>query len=219
MAFKPKDSSWLEKAKALKSEREKSIVPQQEASPAEEKKETVEFRYIGQAFKLFLIVEKGDELLFIDQHAAHERILYNELIQQIDVQKLLIPIELDTDQATSEFLDEHSHVYTKLGIMLSKTDDGRWEITALPAACRPIETEIVDFIESARMDEEELESKLFAVIACRAAIKAGDDIDRWSAEELIRKVFELPEPACPHGRTFVSVMKEKNLRLLSGRTE
>lgn len=219
MAFKPKDSSWLEKAKALKSEREKSIVPQQEASPAEEEKETVEFRYIGQAFKLFLIVEKGDELLFIDQHAAHERILYNELIQQIDVQKLLIPIELDTDQATSEFLDDHSHVYTKLGIMLSKTDDGRWEITALPAACRPIETEIVDFIESARMDEEELESKLFAVIACRAAIKAGDDIDRWSAEELIRKVFELPEPACPHGRTFVSVMKEKNLRLLSGRTE
>ena len=219
MAFKPNDSSWLEKAKALKSEREKSIVPQQEVSPAEEEKETVEFRYIGQAFKLFLIVEKGDELLFIDQHAAHERILYNELIQQIDVQKLLIPIELDTDQATSEFLDEHSHVYTKLGIMLSKTDDGRWEITALPAACRPIETEIVDFIESARMDEEELESKLFAVIACRAAIKAGDDIDRWSAEELIRKVFELPEPACPHGRTFVSVMKEKNLRLLSGRTE
>ena len=182
----------------MKSEREKSIVPQQEVSPAEEEKETVEFRYIGQAFKLFLIVEKGDELLFIDQHAAHERILYNELIQQIDVQKLLIPIELDTDQATSEFLDEHSHVYTKLGIMLSKTDDGRWEITALPAACRPIETEIVDFIESARMDYEAaidtIESTVSSTYASAmlgkeriAFLEARMDADKLKAEMSVQR--------------------------------
>ena len=103
--------------------------------------------------------------------------------------------------------------------MISETDDGGWEITALPASCRPIESEIVDFIKSSRLDEKELESKLFAVIACRAAIKAGDEIDRWSAEALIRKVFELEDPACPHGRTFLVRLKEKDLRLMVGRTE
>ena len=215
----PKDSGWLEKAKSLKAERDSSLERKDAGKPQVVEHTEDGFRYIGQAFRLFLIVEKGDELLFIDQHAAHERIIYNELIQQIDVQKLLVPIPIETDAASSAFLDEHSHVYTKLGIMLSKKDDGSWEITALPAACRPIESQVVDFIEASRLDDEELEAQLFAIIACRAAIKAGDDIDRWSAEELVRKALALPDPACPHGRTFITVVKEKNLRLLSGRTE
>ena len=62
------------------------------------------------------------------------------------------------------------------------------------------------------------EARLFAVIACRAAIKSGDKIDRWSAEELLRKVFQLPEPSCPHGRTFLIKLSEKNLREMVGRT-
>ena len=215
----PKDSGWLEKAKSLKAERDSSLERKDAGKPQVAGHAEDGFRYIGQAFRLFLIVEKGNELLFIDQHAAHERIIYNELIQQIDVQKLLVPIPIETDAVSSAFLDEHSHVYTKLGIMLSKKDDGSWEITALPAACRPIESQVVDFIEASRLDDEELEAQLFAIIACRAAIKAGDDIDRWSAEELVRKALALPDPACPHGRTFITVVKEKNLRLLSGRTE
>ena len=73
------------------------------------------------------------------------------------------------------------------------------------------------FIRS--LDEKELESKLFAIIACRAAIKAGDEIDRWSAEALLKKVFELDEPACPHGRTFLIKLSEKDLRIMVGRTQ
>ena len=69
------------------------------------------------------------------------------------------------------------------------------------------------------LDEKELESKLFAIIACRAAIKAGDEIDRWSAEALLKKVFELDEPACPHGRTFLIKLSEKDLRMMVGRTQ
>ncbi len=204
-AYREKDNSWLDKAKSMK--HEEMPVPDR----------SISFRYIGQAFQLFLIVEMEGELLFIDQHAAHERILYDELIAKHDVQKLLVPISLEADRALSDFLDQHAEVYSKLGIILMKNEDD-WEITALPASCRPIESEIVDFIKSARLDGEELESKLFAVIACRAAIKAGDPIDRWSAEELIRKVFQLSEPACPHGRTFITKLSEEELRTLAGRT-
>ena len=135
------------------------------------------------------------------------------------VQNLLVPIPIETDGNGDEFLQKNAEVYTKLGIMLSRTGDGIWEINALPASCRAIESEIIDFIESSRLDEKELEAKLFAVIACKAAIKAGDDIDRWSAEALLEKVFKLSEPACPHGRTFLIKLKEKDLRLMVGRTQ
>ena len=117
-----------------------------------------------------------------------------------------------------EDLSKLIYVYEKLGITVERRGDGIWEVTSMPASCRSMETEIVDFIQSARADEHELESRLFAIIACKAAIKAGDAIDRWSAEEILRKVFRMEEPACPHGRTFLMKISEKELRLLAGRT-
>ena len=214
--YREKDKRWLEKAKALQKEREikRNVETVQTAAP---EGETI--RYIGQAFHLFLIAEKGDELYLVDQHAAHERILYDELLSQKTVQNLLVPIEIEMDPISDDFLERHAEVYTKLGIMIARKGDGKWEITALPAACRAIESEIIDFIQSSRLDEKELESKLFAIIACRAAIKAGDEIDRWSAEALLKKVFELDEPACPHGRTFLIKLSEKDLRMMVGRTQ
>ncbi len=216
--YKEKDSRWLEKAKALQEARER-IKAEEKKEEVQEKEEEKPIRYIGQAFHLFLIAEYGDELYLVDQHAAHERILYDELLSQKTVQNLLVPIPIETDGNGDEFLQKNAEVYTKLGIMLARKDDGTWEITALPASCRAIESEIADFITSCRLDEKDLEAKLFAVIACRAAIKAGDDIDRWSAEELLKKVFRLEEPACPHGRTFLIKLKEKDLRLMVGRTQ
>ena len=217
--YKEKDTGWLEKAKALKESHDRAMgsQPQRNAGMKMEE-EGKPIRYIGQAFRLFLICERGDELYLVDQHAAHERILYDELLSQKTVQPLLVPMEIEADAILDGFLSEHSEVYTKLGIMLSRRSDGIWEVTALPSSCRSIETEIRDFICSARYDEAELEAKLFAVIACKAAIKAGDEIDRWSAESLLDKVFSLREPACPHGRTFLIKLTEKNLREMVGRT-
>ena len=129
-----------------------------------------------------------------------------------------MPIKLEVDKLTDEFLSEYSYIYTKLGIMLSRVGDGNWEITALPAVARSIEGQIVEYIESAKADEHELEMNLFAIIACKAAIKAGDPVDKWSAEALIEKVFKLKEPCCPHGRTFLVKLKEKELRAMVGRT-
>ena len=219
--YTKKDKDWLEKAKALLEKREKSQketakTEVSERVPAETPEE--EIRYIGQAFKLFLIAEKGHDLYLVDQHAAHERILYDELLSKRSVQPLLVPLRIEVDQLTDEFLSAHSAVYGKLGITVERKEDGVWEMTAMPASCRSLETEIVDFIQSARLDEKELEARLFAIIACKAAIKAGDEIDRWSAEELLKKVFRLPDQACPHGRTFIIRLSEKELRLMAGRT-
>ena len=189
-----------------------------ENKAAEEAREEPSFRYIGQAFNLFLIAEKDHDLYLVDQHAAHERILYDEIIEKRTVQPLLIPIRIEVDDDADSFIERNTDVYANLGITLEKKEKGVWEVTAMPASFRPLESEIIDFIQSARVDGNELESRLFAIVACRAAIKAGDAIDRWSAEEILRKVFAMKEPACPHGRTFLMKISEKELRLLAGRT-
>ena len=221
--YAEKDKAWLEKAKALVEAREREKREEAQKRKASEEKEEAkknepEFRYIGQAFHLFLIAEKDHDLYLVDQHAAHERILYDDLIAKKSVQPLLVPLRIEVDDLADEFIGRNTDVYENLGITLERKGKGIWEVVRMPASCRSIESEIIDFIQSARADGEELESRLFAIIACKAAIKAGDDIDRWSAEDILRKVFQMEEPACPHGRTFLMRISEKELRLLAGRT-
>ena len=216
METRPEDDSWIIKAKELSRLKKEEKI---EASEEEKKEEAKDWKYIGQAFNLFLIVQKGEDLYFIDQHAAHERMIYDELLSQTTVQKLLIPIRLEVEKDIDDFLSSYSYIYTKLGIMIAKTADGYWEISALPAVARQIEAQVANYISTNAGDEKELETGIFAIIACKAAIKAGDEIDRYSAEALIKKVFEMDEPACPHGRTFLIKLNEKKLREMVGRTK
>lgn len=218
---RPSDDSWIEKAKAIRAEKEEKKIraaEEERATALNDSDDVVAFRYIGQAFDLFLIAEVGDELYFVDQHAAHERILYDELLKRETVQPLLVPIELEMEDDVSLFLDKNHGIYSRLGIILEKKD-GRWLITSLPAIARDIEKEVAAFISLNTGDEKELESSIFAILACKAAIKAGDKLDRFSAEAILEKVFRMEEPACPHGRTFLIKLKEKELREMVGRTK
>lgn len=210
----PRDKAWLEKAKELKKVRESSA-PVVKDTEEQKKSEIV---YIGQAFRLFLICERDGVLYLVDQHAAHERILYDEIVSQKTLQNLLVPIRIEVDDITDDYLDRHCHIYTKLGIMLSHLSKGLWEITAVPAVCRGIEDRIVDFVTSAKSDEHELEEELFATMACRAAVKMGDEVDRYTALGILEKVFEMDEPCCPHGRTFLIRLTKENLMKMVGRT-
>ena len=212
--IRPRDDSWIEKAKEIRRERE--IKKERDAEVKVE--ERVQYRYIGQAFKLFLIAELDGELYFVDQHAAHERIIYDELLKKESVQPLLVPIELDAEDDVVRFLDENSQIYERLGITLEKRN-GKYMITSLPAVARSIEDEISSFISLNTGDEKELESNIFAIIACKAAVKAGDTLDRFSAEAILDKVFQMEVKACPHGRTFLIKLKESELREMVGRTK
>ena len=115
--IRPRDDSWIEKAKEIRRDRE--IKKERDAEVKAE--ERVQYRYIGQAFKLFLIAELDGELYFVDQHAAHERIIYDELLKKESVQPLLVPIELDAEDDVVRFLDGNSQIYERLGITLEKS--------------------------------------------------------------------------------------------------
>lgn len=203
-------ASWLENAKR--------IFGEEKAQPVKVvEKKTRTWTYLGQVFKTFLLVENGENLLMIDQHAAHERILYEELKNNPDIQKLIVPFRFETDPDVDSFLNENAFIYQDMGITLVRREPMVWEIVSIPAACRKTEDKIASYIKTACGDVENVKKGLFAVIACHSAIKAGDIVDAATATALIEKVFELDAMLCPHGRSFTWVISHKELNHLVGR--
>lgn len=223
---RPEDPRWFEKARdflqktaspsavTISADRaapdSTSWIPE---SPAEQK-----FTYIGQAFSLFLIAEKDGDLYIVDQHAAHERILYDEVVSRRDIQKLMVPLKFDVDRDVDEFLQQNSQVYAEYGIELTRPEEQQWEILSMPALGKPVEKQVVSFISQHCGDMTELDKGLYAIIACHSAIRDGDSLDKAAAEEILRKVFAMEDPRCPHGRTFLVRLSQDELRKSVGRT-
>ena len=207
---KPSDPAWFSRARELLSKQEP-----EDASWSVARSDG--FKYLGQVFDLFLLVERNDTLYLIDQHAAHERILFDQIKSAGDIQRLMIPIAFEVARDVDDFLLEHSAWYGDYGLELSRTGDLQWELATLPALWKSIEKDVVAFIRSQAGNSEELDKKLYATIACHAAIKDGDSIDSYSAEALVQKVLAMENPVCPHGRTFVVEITKESLWRAVGR--
>jgi len=204
-ASKPFDPSWFENARTILAKAETKRSPSEVSTT----KIIPDYRYIGQVFNTFLVVELKDRLMFIDQHALHERLLYDEIRAQKDVQRLMVPYPFEVERSVDDYLQENSVIYSDYGIELTRKEPLLWEMASMPAACRKNEQEIVSYIQTQTGDIESVQKGLFAIIACHAAIKAGDELDAVTADQLVRKCFELERMVCPHGREFTfSVSKE-----------
>ena len=175
------------------------------------------YKYIGQLFDTFLLVELGDRLLFIDQHAAHERILYDEIVAQKDVQRLIVPYQFETDRSADDFLLENSIIYADFGVELTRVEPMLWEMSTIPAVCRKNEADIATYIQNTTGDVDSARKGLFAIMACHAAIKAGDPLDSVTAKALVDKAFMLDAMVCPHGRSFTFEMSKEELYRKVGR--
>lgn len=228
---KPFNPSWFENAKAImdasrQAQRQQSldsktsgyernsscaVSGQKQATPS------ADYRYIGQLFDTFLLVEVGDRLLFIDQHAAHERILYDEIVAQKDVQRLIVPYQFETDRSADDFLLENSIIYADFGVELTRVEPMLWEMSTIPAVCRKNEADIAAYIQNTTGDVDSARKGLFAIMACHAAIKAGDPLDSVTAKALVDKAFKLDAMVCPHGRSFTFEMSKEELYRKVGR--
>jgi len=158
-------------------------------------------RYAGKAFGLFILIEWGSRLFIIDQHAAHERILYNHFISgNISGQELLVPIPFVTESDDDDrFLDTAREELARLGVSISR-DENDWRIDALPAGWRMGDAETVREILQLRNAGENAASRWAATLCCHLAIRDGDFLDEKSALELAKEALQLSEPRCPHGR-------------------
>ena len=211
---KPFDPSWFENAKKIMAQSAQSSKTQ--SKPITESQEP-SYTYIGQIFNTFLLVEVGDKLLFIDQHAAHERLLYDEIVAQKDIQRLMIPYRFETDRSADDFLLENSIIYSDFGVELTRVEPLLWEMSTIPAVCRKNEAEVAAYIQNTTGDVDNARKGLFAVMACHAAIKAGDPLDDITAKALVDKVFNLDAMLCPHGRSFTFEMTKEELYKKVGR--
>ncbi len=182
------------------------------------------FTYLGQVFDLFLLAQRDDTLYIIDQHAAHERIIYEELAGNPQVQPLLVPLSITLEDDAHQFLTNHQDVYTSAGIALEHREGTTWELTAVPSVCRGMEQDLMGFISSASGDSSAIEKQLYATIACRGAVLDGTILDPLAAKELIGKAFALQHPYCPHGRPIWKAITRGELfthvrRKLTGESE
>ena len=159
------------------------------------------FRYIGRALGPFLAFELGDELVLLDQHAAHERFLYDQIMEGRAVtQELLVPVvyEPETD-AEDEYIEANATALGAAGFRLAR-EGNSWLLEAAPAMLPASMTGSVFELLRSRPDPAELLRATAAQAACKAAIKDGDELDESGALALIDAALNLPEPRCPHGR-------------------
>ncbi|MDR0495586.1 MAG: DNA mismatch repair endonuclease MutL [Treponema sp.] len=158
-------------------------------------------RYAGKVFGIFILAEWGEKLFIIDQHAAHERILYDRfLASPIPRQELLIPISFNTEtEADSGFLEAKKEELAQLAIVIEKDSSG-WRIDSLPEGWRLNDSKTVQEILALREAGENMAERWAATVCCHQAIKDGDCIDDAEALTLIKAALNLPDPHCPHGR-------------------
>jgi DNA mismatch repair protein MutL len=158
-------------------------------------------RYAGRAFGLFILVEAGDKLYIIDQHAAHERILYDRFRSRpIPKQELLVPIPFSAESDEEDrFLESRREDLGRLGIVINRDGPG-WSIEALPVDWRLGDAETVKEILSLREAGENMAERWAATLCCHSAVRDGDYLDDGAALSLAIEALELPDPHCPHGR-------------------
>lgn len=171
------------------------------------------FRYLGQVLGTFLLVEKDDSLYLIDQHAAHERILYNELKDRGEtVQELLVPYRIETGSAQENaVLDRNREALGKAGFVIEEAGESMWQATAVPARWRGTEADLRRDLLDACREPGDLVNHLLARTACRAACKDGNLLDPGTARDLAERALALPEPVCPHGRPVWTVISRQEL--------
>jgi len=194
--------------------------PEADYSPAKEAFEAVHkedprtgsFRYLGQVLGTFLAVERGGIFYFIDQHAAHERILFDEIrARRGKAQELLVPYRIETDSNEADrMLAARRGALTEAGFRIEDEGAGLWQVTAVPAAWVGTEKDLKADILDPAANPETLADHLWATAACRAACKDGDVLDSDTARGIAERAFALPEPVCPHGRpVWVTVTREE----------
>ena len=170
-----------------------------------------ELNYIGQALNTFLIFEDGEDLYFIDQHAAHERVLYDKFIEDFKtnnntVQPLLIDYILNVSNEEFEFISGKTTFLTELGFTIEEFGRNSYKISTVPTLLSNINLKsffdelLFDFNSLKKIEVEDLLLDKISQKACKAAIKSGDKMSNSEVEYLLKLIKNNLGLKCPHGR-------------------
>ena len=174
-----------------------------------EKSAIPDYRLIGEAMKLYILLEVGGDLLLIDKHAAHERMIFDRLRAQdrhVMAQTLLESVTLHLTPGEREMIEEHAALLTELGFELEPFGDEDYILRAVPAdmesadARAAVEEILEKLREGERPDSRSARDEILHTVACKAAVKAGWDNDPLEMRRVAEAVLSGQVRYCPHGR-------------------
>ena len=186
-------------------------------------------RYIGQAKGTFLVLEDDDDLVLLDQHAAHERVTFERLRRQlaaggISSQRLLMPHAVDLGPAETERIEELEERLGSLGLDISRAGPDRIAIHSVPAELAGASpdrllADMVLALESSREGSRgDTDDGVLATMACHTSIRAGRAVDPREVESLLKEMDEIDFAGhCPHGRPVLARITWNEIRRRVGR--
>ena len=218
--------TWQEGTTALA--QDKSVKSVQSVVDEEEKLPTAGMIPIGQVDDTYIIAQDGDSLYIVDQHAAHERVLFDRFSAQaehIPSQQLLVHLILDFSTHESQIIEENLELLAGLGFGLEPSGPNQFRLMEVPADVPSSQAE--EFIREvlASMEElhrptaAELRQAVLATTACKAAIKAGFKLNYRQMEILLQELNDTAMPyTCPHGRPTIIKFSSDELAKMFKRT-
>lgn len=183
---------------------------------------------IGQVDKTFIIAQSEDTLYLIDQHAAHERILYDKFVNahnNIPAQTMLMPLYIDVTAHDTEIIEKHRDDFSRLGVDIEPVGEALLRVSSLPADIKADGAE--DFIrgitkmlsEMKNISPSDLRQNMLHMMACKAAIKAGEVLNMRQMRQLIIDLCNTEHPfTCPHGRPCMIEISSAELYKMFKRT-
>lgn len=191
-----------------------------------EEKRIINYKYIGILFRTYIIIEVEDEIYLIDQHAAHERVLYEQIkenykkhIQQ-NSQLMLIPEVVTLTHQEMEFVRENKEMLVNIGFDIEEFGENTLKINGIPdleyrAKTTNIFLDILDeMLTNQRTSIKDIEERFIATVACKAAVKANMDLTRQEVDKLIQNLLSLNNPyTCPHGRPTTIKISREDLKI------
>lgn len=182
------------------------------------------YKFIGIAFKTYIILTMGDDLYILDQHAAHERIMYEKVKANYysqgekDCQLMLLPDIIKLSTREMGIFRDNKEMFNKAGFEVEEFGDNTVKLTGVPEFCLDFDTQEI-FLETldeintvARTAKQELEDKFLATVACKAAVKAHMALSKEEVDSLMEQLLRLPNPfTCPHGRPTVIKMSKNDI--------
>jgi len=205
--------------------REQLVPPPQAAAPLI-KPEQGGLRLIGQLAKLYLLCELDGQLVVIDQHAAHERIIYQQLRDNYQQrrpasQALLFPVTAELKPEQADLLEKKREAVAALGMEAEFFGGSTWLIKTLPAltAHLPPQEVLADILDGLAAAVPEYMDKLLMSLACKAAVKAGK---RLQPEEMLKLLEQMGGCVafshCPHGRPVLKIFSPQDMEKWFRRT-
>ncbi len=182
-----------------------------------------DIKIIGQVFSTYWILQYGDSMFIADQHAAHEKVLYEKFMKQIEnnqpfTQMLNPPVVASLSMAEQQVLEENASIFEKLGYIIENFGGKEYMLSGVPAQLPDIATkelflEIIDgLIDNKTSITPETLLSHVASMSCKAAVKGGNSMAKPQAHELLKELMSLENPYnCPHGRPVLVKITKREL--------